>query len=135
MPRRRKIEIKASELACFDTLVKELRSRPELVDFDPKSLRVLAYETYEPAIRNAEKVIRHFDSWLAVHRSEMFLTTHSGSRLFCKKDLAEALGVARPTLDRWIANGWLEGCTVRAFSNGERSYSAEAVRRALEKLR
>lgn len=135
MPRRRKIEIKASELACFDTLVAALRSRPEFADFDPASLRVWAYEAYEPTIRNAARVIRHFDSWLAAHRSEMFLTTHSGSRQFCKKDLAEALGVTRPTLDRWITNGWLEGCTVCAFSNGERVYSADAVHRALEKLR
>lgn len=70
-----------------------------------------------------------------MHRNEMFLTTHSGSRLFCKKYLAEALSVTRPTLDRWITNGWLEGCTVRAFSNDEKVYSADAVRRALERLR
>lgn len=135
MSRRRKIEIKAFELACFDSLVEELRSRPEFMDFDPTSLRVWAYEDYEPTIRNAARVIRHFDHWLAAHRNEMFLKTHSGSRLFCKKDLAEALGVTRPTLDRWIANGWLEGCAVRAFSNGESYYSAETVRGALEKLR
>lgn len=47
MSRRRKIEIKASELACFDTLVEELHSRPEFADFDPTSLRVWAYESYE----------------------------------------------------------------------------------------
>lgn len=135
MPRRRKIEIKASELACCDSLVEELRSRSEFADFDPTSLHVWVYEDYEPTIRNAARVIRHFDYWLAAHRNEIFLTTHSGSRLFCKKDLAEALGVARPTLDRWIANGWLEECTMCAFSNGERSYSADAVRIALEKLR
>ena len=76
-----------------------------------------------------------FDHWLAAHRNEMFLSSYSGNRLFCKKDLAEALGITRPTLDRWIANGWLEGCTARAFSNGERCYSADAVREALEKLK
>ncbi len=135
MPRRRKIEIKASELTCFDTLVEELRSRPEFADIDPASLRMWAYEAYEPTIRNAAKIIYHFDSWLVLHRNEMFLTTHSGSRLFCKKDLAEALGVTRPTLDRWITNGWLKGCIVRAFSNDEKVYSADAVRRALERLR
>lgn len=135
MSRRRKIEIKAFELACFDPLVEELRSRPEFADFDPASLRVWAYEDYEPTIRNIAQVIRHFDHWLAAHRNEMFLSTYSGSRLFCKKDLAEALGITRPTLDRWIANGWLKGCTVRAFSNGESYYSAEAVRGSLERLR
>jgi len=35
MLRRRKTEIKVSELACFDTLVEALRSRPEFADFDP----------------------------------------------------------------------------------------------------
>lgn len=135
MSRRRKIEIKASELACFDTLVETLRTRPEFADFDPTSLHVWAYENYEPTIRNAARAIRHFDHWLAAHRNEMFLSSYSGNRLFCKKDLAEALGITRPTLDRWIANGWLEGCTARAFSNGERCYSADAVREALEKLK
>ncbi|BFK96041.1 hypothetical protein [Alistipes onderdonkii] len=135
MPRRRKIEIKASELACFDTLVEALRSRPEFADFDPASLHVWAYEDYEPTIRNAARVIHHFDRWLAARRNEMFLSSDSGSRLFCKKDLAEALGITRPTLDRWIANGWLDECTVRVFSNGERYYSTDAVRAALEKLR
>ena len=135
MSRRRKIEIKASELACFDTLVETLRTRPEFADLDPTSLHVWAYENYEPTIRNAARAIRHFDHWLAAHRNEMFLSSYSGNRLFCKKDLAEALGITRPTLDRWIANGWLEGCTARAFSNGERCYSADAVREALEKLK
>lgn len=135
MPRRRKIEIKASELVCFDLLVNELRSRPEFADFDPSTIRVWAYENYEPTLKNVDRVIRYFDHWLAAHRNEMFLTSHSGSRLFCKKDLAEALGITRPTLDRWIANGWLEECTVWAFSNGESCFSADAVREALEKLR
>lgn len=135
MPRRRKIEIKASELVCFDLLVNELRSRPEFADFDPSTIRVWAYENYEPTLKNVDRVILHFDHWLAAHRNEMFLTSHSGSRLFCKKDLAEALGITRPTLDRWIANGWLEECTVWAFSNGESCFSADAVREALEKLR
>ena len=116
MSRRRKIEIKASELACFDTLVETLRTRPEFADLDPTSLHVWAYENYEPTIRNAARAIRHFDHWLAAHRNEMFLSSYSGNRLFCKKDLAEA-------------------CTARAFSNGERCYSADAVREALEKLK
>lgn len=101
----------------------------------PDKSTVWAYENYEPTIRNAARAIRHFDHWLAAHRNEMFLSSYSGNRLFCKKDLAEALGITRPTLDRWIANGWLEGCTARAFSNGERCYSADAVREALEKLK
>ena len=52
MPRRRRIEIKASELACFDTLVEALRSRSEFADFDPASLRVWAYESHEQELKN-----------------------------------------------------------------------------------
>ena len=135
MPRRRKIEIKVSELACFDTLVEALRSRPEFAEFDPASLRVWAYEDYEPTIRNAARVIRHFDCWLAAHRNEMFLSSDSGSRLFCKKDLAEALGITRPTLDRWITNGWLEPCRVQISAGGDTLFAANAVREVLERFR
>lgn len=69
MSRRRKIEIKASELACFDTLVETLRTRPEFADLDPTSLHVWAYENYEPTIRNAARAIRHFDHWLAAQKN------------------------------------------------------------------
>lgn len=107
MSRRRKIEIKASELACFDTLVETLRTRPEFADFDPTSLHVWAYENYEPTIRNAARAIRHFDYWLAAHRNEMFLSSYSGNRLFCKKDLAEALGIhARHSTGGLRTAGW-----------------------------
>lgn len=39
MPRRRKITIRASELECFETLVRELHQRPEFAGFDPSSLQ------------------------------------------------------------------------------------------------
>ena len=135
MPRRRKIEIKASELACFDTLVEELRSRVEFANLDPTSVRIWAYEEYEPTLKNADRIIRRFDYWLGVHKEDVFVTTHTGSRLFCKKELAKALGIARPTLDRWIANGWLKDCAVPITSHGDDCYSADAVRSMLEQFR
>lgn len=133
MPRRRRIEIKASELACFNTLVETLRSRPEFADFDPSSVRVWAYESYEPTLKNADKIIRRFDYWLATHKNDSFLTNEIGSRLLCKKHLVIALGITRPTLDRWIRNGLLDNCAYPAFSIKSAYYSADAVRRALAK--
>ena len=85
MPRRRKITIQASELECFETLVRELQQRPEFAGFDPSSLHVWAYE--------------------------------------------------RPTLDRWIANGWLEPCRVQISSSGDTLFAANAVREVLERFR
>lgn len=51
MPRRRKIEIKASVLECFEALVAELSRREEFANFDAESLRVWAYESYEQELK------------------------------------------------------------------------------------
>lgn len=59
MSRRRKIEIKASELASFDSLVEELRSRSEFADFDPTSLHVWVYDNHEQKLKNVD---RRFDT-------------------------------------------------------------------------
>ena len=110
MPRRRKIEIKASELECYETLVAELSRRVEFVDFDMASLRVWAYESYEQELKGVEKSLRRLDHWLAAHRNELFIINMQGERLLCKQDLAKALGIARPTLDRWLSSKWLKDC-------------------------
>uniref|UniRef100_UPI003FD7B325 helix-turn-helix transcriptional regulator n=1 Tax=Alistipes putredinis TaxID=28117 RepID=UPI003FD7B325 len=134
MPRRRKITIRASELECFETLVRELQQRPEFAGFDPSSLHVWAYERYEPKLKDADAILRRFDYWLGVHKGERYLMAN-GSRLFNKKELAEALGVARPTLDRWIANGWLEPCRVQISAGDDTLFAANAVREVLEQFR
>lgn len=85
MSRRRKIEIKASELACFDALVEALRSRPEFADFDPASLRVWAYESYEQELKNVDKAIRHLDRWLYIREDKNGLPAFDGGRLMTKR--------------------------------------------------
>ena len=113
MPRRRKIEIKASELECFDILAGELRTREEFSDLDTQSIRVWAYENYEQELKNADKALYNLDRWLAVHRNETFLTSTKGDRLLTKKELAKALGITRPTLDRWLGSVWMKECRNR----------------------
>lgn len=134
MPRRRKIEIKASELECYETLVAELSKREEFADFDMASLRVWAYENYEQELKGVEKSLSRLDHWLAAHRNKLFITNMQGERLLCKQDLAKALGIARPTLDRWLSSKWLKDC--RDHSREGDSiyyYSADAIKSALEK--
>lgn len=133
MPRRRKIEIKVSELECYETLVAELSKRTEFANFDAESLRVWAYESYEQELKGVDKALRNFDRWLAAHRNEPYLTNIQGERLLCKQDLAKALGIARPTLDRWLKSKWLMDC--RDHSRTEDNiyyYSATAIKSALE---
>ena len=134
MPRRRKIEIKASELECYETLVAELSRRVEFVDFDMASLRVWAYESYEQELKGVEKSLRRLDHWLAAHRNELFITNMQGERLLCKQDLAKALGIARPTLDRWLSSKWLKDCQDHSREGDNiYYYSADAIKSALEK--
>lgn len=132
MPRRRKIEIKASELACFDTLVEELRTRQEFADFDPASLRVWAYEGHEQELKNVDKAIHHLDRWLYIHEDRNELSAFDGGRLMNKKELAAALGITRPTLYRWLSSKWFEGCRDERMSRAE-YYSSSAVHEALQR--
>ena len=132
MSRRRKIEIKASELVCFNTLVEALRSRSEFADFDPTSLRVWAYESHEQELKNVDKALRHLDRWLYIHEDKNELPAFDGGRLMNKKELAAALGITRPTLYRWLSSKWLEGCRDERMSRDE-YYSSSAVRKALQR--
>ncbi len=133
MPRRRKIEIMASELECYEMLVAELSRREEFADFDAESLRVWTYESYEQELKDVEKSLHRLDHWLAAHRNELFISNMQGERLLCKQDLAKALGITRPTLDRWLKSKWLQDC--RDYSRTEDNiyyYSATAIKSALE---
>ena len=134
MPRRRKIEIKASELECYEMLVAELSKREVFANFDMASLRVWAYENYEQELKGVDKALRNLDRWLAAHRNELYLTNFQGERLLCKQELAKALGITRPTLDRWLKSKWLKDC--RDHSRTEDNicyYSADTIKSALKK--
>lgn len=131
MSRRRKIEIKASELACFDTLAEELHSRSEFADFDLASLRVWAYTSYEQELKNVDKAIRHLDRWLYIHKDPNELPAFDGGRLMNKTELAAALGITRPTLYRWLGSKWFEGCRDERMLRDE-YYSSSAVRKVLQ---
>ena len=134
MPRRRKIEIKASELECYEMLVAELSKREEFASFDAGSLRVWAYESYEQELKGVNKALRNLDHWLAAHHNELFITNMQGERLLCKQDLAKALGIARPTLDRWLKSKWLKDCHDHSRTEDNiYYYSADAIKTALEK--
>lgn len=52
-----------------------------------------------------------------------------------QSEIAAALGAARPTLNRWITNGWLEPCRVQISAGGDTLFAANAVREVLERFR
>ena len=120
-------------MECYETLVTELSKRTEFANFDTASLQVWAYESYEQELKGVEKSLRRLDHWLAAHRNKLFITNMQGERLLCKQDLAKALGITRPTLDRWLKSKWLKDC--RDHSRTEDNicyYSADTIKSALE---
>lgn len=128
MARRRKIEIEAKELKCFDHLVAELMRHPAFADFDVKSVRISAYESYEPVILNAKRAVYNIDLYESCNRGT--IETINGHQLFGRSDLARILKVSRPTIDKWVADGFLDGCTVRLAASLE-CYQLPLVRQKL----
>jgi len=110
-----------------------LSKRAEFANFDTASLRVWAYESYEQELKGVDKALRRLDHWLAAHRNELFITNMQGERLLCKQDLAKALGITRPTLDRWLKSKWLKDCYDHSRTEDNiYYYSAAAIKYALE---
>ena len=110
-----------------------MSKRAEFANFDMASLRVWAYESYEQELKGVEKSLRRLDHWLAAHRNELFIINMQGERLLCKQDLAKALGIARPTLDRWLSSKWLKDCQDHSREGDNiYYYSADAIKSALE---
>ena len=134
MARRRKIEIKATELACYKTLAEELRHNPQFEGFDPTSIRVWAYEDYVPVLQNVGDAIYNLDRYLSIHKDKTYLTNRLGHRLCCKKELAKALGISRPTLDRWLSTKWFADCEIRLFAD-DTYYSYPEIREILTEYR
>ena len=116
------------------TIPTDMDAVPETLDllkrWGADAIRDCDGTDFPQELKDADAILHRFDYWLGVHKGERYLMAN-GSRLFNKKELAEALGVARPTLDRWITNGWLEPCRVQISSSGDTLFAANAVREVL----
>ena len=132
MARQRKIEIEASKLACFDSLVAELQQHPAFEGFDAKTLKVTALETYTPVIVDVDKAIKSLDRYEYMNRDKIQIML--GVQILTKVKVAKALGISRPTLDRWIADGFLDGCPVSLHRTLE-CYQLPLIRQKLVEYR
>ena len=132
MARRRKIEIEASKLACFDRLVTELQQHPAFKDFDIMTLKVNALEAYDPVIVDVDKAIRSLERYEYMNRDKIEILC--GVQVLTKAKIAKALGISRPTLDRWIADSFLDGCQVSLHHTLE-CYQLPLIRQKLIEYR
>lgn len=95
MPRPRKLTLSISDLKCFKTLKSELESISELKGFDIDAGQLIFKETYTFKVR--PKNIEN-----AIERLIHFIENTKSQQIFVRQDLADLLGISRPTLDKWI---------------------------------
>lgn len=105
MSRRKQITIKAKDTSIHDLLVSELSKRTELADYDMDSIEISIKKKYQPYIQDVDSVIKNLQHYYAANKE--YIETINGKQLIFKKDIAKMMKVSRPTLDKWLKNGFI----------------------------
>ncbi|MFA6335599.1 MAG: hypothetical protein WCX48_08615 [Bacteroidales bacterium] len=131
MPRRKEIKINPLELECVGDIIRELQadSRFENCDFSTLSLSVK--EKKAPAkIMDVDKAINNLKNFMAVKGNSIEVL--GGKQMIRKNDLAKMMKISRPTLDKWIKEGFISHGDTKTFLNLE-IFNTEAVIKQLSK--
>ena len=105
MPRRKQYKILARQTAIYDVVVAELQQNPELADYDMGTIEISIKKKITPRIQNIDLAIANLKRYLAINGEQ--IQTISGEMIVAKKDIARMLKITRPTLDKWIRDGFI----------------------------
>ena len=129
MPRRKQITIPIYKLAVFGILINELSNNPLLVDYDLSSVKLtILKKKSPPRIKDVEKAIENLKWYMSVYKD--LIVEVEGYRTVSKKDLAKMMRVSRPTLDKWIRDGFIKPTIVGGIAE---IFPIDAVLEQLEK--
>jgi hypothetical protein len=131
MPRRKQISIPVKELTVYNTLIRELSKNPLLEDYDMSSVKLTILKNKPPPrIKDVDKAIENLKWYVSAHsdRIELFM----GQKVIIKKKLAKMMRISRPTLDKWIKDGFIT--SKKPYSSFE-VFPVDAVLEQLEKQR
>jgi hypothetical protein len=117
MPRRKQYKILARQTAIHDTIVSELQKNPELADYDMETIEISVKKKITPRIRNIDKAIDNLKRYIAVNKE--FIQIVNGEAIVSKKDIAKMLRISRPTLDKWIREGFIISAQSNVLPNTE----------------
>jgi len=129
MPRRKQLKIFATNLKLYDTLVAELRKNPLFSDCDFSTLEITALSKKAPPRiigENLNKVIRNLERQIAINGKDKILN---------KKGLCKAMGISRPTLDKWCEYGFISTETATKFWGGFEPFELGIVLKQLKQLK
>jgi transcriptional regulator with PAS, ATPase and Fis domain len=117
MPRRKQYKIPAREMEVFDAIVAELQQKQGLADYDMNTLEISVKKKITPRIRDIDKAIDNLKRYISVNRE--FIQIVNGETIVSKKDIAKMLKISRPTLDKWIKDGFITPVQSTVLPNTE----------------
>ena len=117
MPRRKQYKISTRQTAIHDTIVSELQKNPELADYDMETIEISVKKKITPRIRNIDKAIDNLTRYIVVNKE--FIQIVNGEAIVSKKDIAKMLKISRPTLDKWIREGFVSPTKSKVLPNTE----------------
>lgn len=105
MPRRKQYKISARQTAVYEAIVAEFQRNPELADYDMETIEISVKKKITPRILNVDRAIDNLKRYIVVNKE--FIQIVNGEALVSKKDIARMLNISRPTLDKWIRDGFI----------------------------
>lgn len=129
MPRRKQLKIFATNLKLYDTLVTELQKNPLFSDCDFITLEITALTKKAPPRiieENLNKAIRNLERQIAINGNDKILN---------KKGLCKAMGISRPTLDKWCKYGFISTERTTQFWGGYEPFEPGIVLKQLIELK
>ena len=117
MPRRKQYKISARQTSVYEAIVSELQKSPELADYDMETIEISVKKKITPRIRDIDKAIDNLKRYISVNKE--FIQIVNGEAIVSKKDIAKMLKISRPTLDKWIKDGFITPVKSNVLPNTE----------------
>jgi len=124
MPRRKQTTINLEELDIYPTLLAELRHHPIYSDKDFDTLKLTVLESFEPTIRDIDKVITHLQYYVAAKKNSIEIL--GDEQVINRTKLAKMLGISRQTLSVWIDKRFITPLQSKYLSNTE-TFNTDAI--------
>jgi hypothetical protein len=118
MPRRKLFKISAIDTSIYDVIVSELQKNPELaVGYDMSTIEISVKKKIIPHIQDIDKAIDNLKHYITVNKE--FIRVFNGEAIVSKKNIARMLKISRPTLNKWIKDGFITPVKSKIISNME----------------
>lgn len=106
--------IDIDELQCKKALVDELKSQTGFEDFDFNKISIhIKGKSPPPFIVDVDKAIKSLERYSSCNKH--LIKTFNSEQIIRRKQLAKMLGISRPTLNKWIAHGFIKPMSLKCM--------------------